>query len=523
MRKIALLTGYLLLVCAVSAQSFVTGFVYEDVNHNGKRDRKEKGIPHVAVSNSVDVTLTDSLGAYRLPAGNDNIIFVVKPSGYLSALDEFNLPKSYYIHKPDGSPESRYKGVAPTGKLPASVDFALTKQDEPEIFTAFIFGDTQIYNDQEADFLTRGIVEEAKQVTGVSFGITLGDLVGDTLPLHSAYKQAIKQIGLPWYNVMGNHDMNYGVELDRFADETFEANFGPTNYSFNYGKAHFIVLDDIIRPHPATGEGYTGGMRDDQFEFLKNDLKYVPKDHLIIIAMHIPLIEKEYSGAYRDSDRQRFYYHLKEYPNVLVLSAHTHTQYQILHGKKQGIERKKPIHEYNAGATCGDWYSGAINEKGLPTATMRDGTPQNYALLHVDGNTYTIDFKALGKPENYQMSIYHPKALPSGRRSGAALFVNFFMGNEDDTVEYQIDGGAWTKMQQTETFDPTYVRYAQDWDFLEKTIPGRRPSGPGYCRHLWRGSIPSGLSAGEHRVEIRAIDLFGKIHTGTSHFRVDND
>lgn len=521
MKKIALSTGCLLLAGIISAQSVATGWVFEDTNRNGKRDRAEKGLPQVAVSNGIDVALTGPDGAYRLPVGSDNIIFVIKPAGYQARLDSFNLPQTYYIHKPAGSPTLYYKGVPPTGQLPAAVNFALMRQDEPEQFTSLIFGDTQIYNDREASYLLRGVVEEARQAKGVSFGVTLGDLVGDSLTLHHVYKQAISRIGIPWYNVIGNHDMNYDIKHDRHADETFEANFGPANYAFNYGQAHFIILDDIIRPNPATGQGYTGGMRDDQFEFLANDLACVPKENLVVIAMHIPLLEKEYADAYRESDKQRFFHLLREHTNVLILDAHTHIQYQNFFGKQQGLNRTKPIHEYNVGTTCGDWYSGVINEKGLPSATMRDGTPQNYAFLHVDGNQYTIDYKALGHPADYQMSIYHPRVVPS--KGNSTVHVNFFMGKTGDIIECRIDKGEWRKMQYTETPDPAYVRYVQDWDFADSLPQGRRPSDPVNCRHLWRGRIPSGLSVGEHSIEIKATDLFGRTHSATSRFKVEDN
>ena len=140
MRK-SVYTGILAcLAISAFAQSSITGYVYEDLNRNGRQDRKEKGIAGVAVSNGTDVSLTDVSGKYRLPAGDDFIVFVIKPAGYQTALDEFNLPQSYYLHKPVGSPDSFYKGVKPTGTLPASVDFALYKYDEPETFTALLSG-----------------------------------------------------------------------------------------------------------------------------------------------------------------------------------------------------------------------------------------------------------------------------------------------------------------------------------------------------------------------------------------------
>ena len=109
-------------VNAVQAQDFAKGKVYLDANKNGKLDKNEQGIASVSVSNGREVTTTDKDGNYQLPVGNDNIIFVVKPTGYALPLDENNHPKFYYIHKVNGSPASKYPGVAATGKIPAAVN-----------------------------------------------------------------------------------------------------------------------------------------------------------------------------------------------------------------------------------------------------------------------------------------------------------------------------------------------------------------------------------------------------------------
>jgi 3',5'-cyclic AMP phosphodiesterase CpdA len=522
MRKLIFSSAFAALTLAATGQSpAVTGFVYDDLNHNGRKDRREKGIAQVAVSNGTDVVLTDRDGKYSLPPGRDQVIFVIKPSGYRPAPDEFNLPRTYYIHKPDGSPASRYPGSRPTGEIPASLDFALYRYDEPESFAAFIFGDPQVYNDTEMDYLARGVVAEASGLTeGISFGITLGDLAGDSLTLHQPYKQVMKRMGLPWYNVMGNHDMNVDATEDRFSDESFEAAFGPANYAFHYGKAHFIVLDDIYFPHPVTGRGYWGGLREDQLAFVKNNLRHVPHDRLIVIALHIPVSpDVEGPGIFRDTDRKQLCALLKDYPDVLFLSAHTHFQCLNLIGDAQGIARTKPIREYNAGTTCGDWYSGILNENGLPVATMRDGTPQGYAFLRVNGSDYSLDYKVLGKPSTYQIGIYSPKAVRAGQ-SASAVYANFFMGSRESKPEYRIDSGEWRPMQQADEYDPSYVRYVQDWDFYDPLPRGRRPSNPVLCRHLWKGHIATNLPPGEHRIEVRALDSFGKMHTGTGAYRI---
>ena len=49
------------------AQSTVSGWVYEDSNGNSVKEKREKGVANVAVSNGVEVVLTDKNGRYTLP------------------------------------------------------------------------------------------------------------------------------------------------------------------------------------------------------------------------------------------------------------------------------------------------------------------------------------------------------------------------------------------------------------------------------------------------------------------------
>jgi len=499
------------------AQTTVSGYVYHDANGNGKRDRREPGVAGVSVSNGIQVVATNDKGHYELPVGQDNIIFVVKPSGYAVPTDENNLPKFYYIHKPDGSPKLKYGGVAPTGPLPRSVDFALVQQTEASDFKALVFGDPQAYNEQEVAHFANGVVAELKGIGGVAFGLSLGDLVGDHLVLHNPYIKAAAQVGIPWYNLMGNHDMDYDAAADSLADETYEASFGPANYAFNYGNAHFIILDDILYPDPRDSKGYWGGFRKDQLDFVGNNLKHVSKNKLVVLAFHIPLYH-ENEGSFRNADRQRLFDLLAEYPNVLAMSAHTHLQRQNFYGTEDGWNGSKPFHEYNAGTTSGDWYSGALNEQGVPVSTMRDGTPKGYAFLNIKGNQYTIDYKVAGQPEDTQIKLFHPKVVAKGRRTQAGIFANFFMGHEGNTVEYRIGDGDWRPMVYTEAPDPDFLSQLYRWDTSDELLPGRRPSNAVNSTHLWRGNIPTNLPVGEHRIVVRATDMFGQTFTQESSY-----
>jgi len=522
MKKSIVSICVLLFSIGILAQSNVQGYVFEDANQNAKKDRKENGIPNVAVTNGVEVVLTDKKGKYELPLADDQIILVIKPSNYRINVSENNLPQFFYNYKPNGSPELKFKGVVPTGKLPKSVDFGLIKQEEEEEFTALVFGDPQPYTEEEVAFFAKGIVAEVEGIKNVPFGLSLGDLVGNDLNLFNPYIQTVKKIGIPWYNVIGNHDLNFDAKNDKMADETFEAHFGPANYAFNYAKTHFIILDDILYPDPRDGKGYWGGFTEDQLKFIENDLNKVPKDYLIVLAFHIPLTEPSEEDTFRDEDRARLFEILKDFPNTLSLSAHTHIQRQDFFNKKEGWQRDKQHHEYNVGTTSGDWYRGKLNEAGIPVSTMRDGTPKGYAFVHFSGNSYSLDYKVAGKPKEYQMEIFAPKVVAKGRGTKAGIYVNFFMGSKDDTVKYRVDQGEWKVMEYVEEIDPTYAIDVYEWDLSEELILGRRSSNPIASKHLWRGKIPTNIETGEHRIEIKATNMFGKTFDGNSSYRLEN-
>ena len=66
---------------ALSAQ--YTGKVYVDANRNGVCDRGERPMKGVAVSDGLNVVLTDAAGSFSLP-GHDKarFVFITTPSGY---------------------------------------------------------------------------------------------------------------------------------------------------------------------------------------------------------------------------------------------------------------------------------------------------------------------------------------------------------------------------------------------------------------------------------------------------------
>ena len=304
-------------------------------------------------------------------------VFLSKPAGFTSPLNENNIPKFFYLHAPNGSPPeiTKYPGISPTGELPSTVNFPLQREDNRKNFKAIITGDTQVYTHKEIEYLRDSFVKEVSG-TDAAFVLCMGDNIGDHLDLYPRYLNVLSNIGKPIYLVPGNHDANLADAPDpEHAYETFKAQFGPTYYSFNYGDVHFIVLNDIVYPSPLylPTRTYHGEIDAKQMEWLANDLKYVPEDDLIVLNMHIPVVSDidRFAPKHNVANRQALY-DLLSGRKVVSLGGHTHTLGHFQPGEEQeGWGQPTPIPQVIVGASCGSWWSGDLDNNGIPMAYQR--------------------------------------------------------------------------------------------------------------------------------------------------------
>lgn len=495
------------------------GVVYEDVNGNRKRDQDEKGVAGIGVSNGADIVKTDENGRYEIEVDEDSIIFVIKPRNWMTPVNKDKLPQFYYIHKPAGSPANfKFAGVAPTGPLPKSVDFPLYRRDEPETFKALLFGDPQPRNVTEVEYMAHDVIEQivAEKGHGAAFGVTLGDIVFDDLAVMEPLNQAIALIGIPWYNVIGNHDLNLDAKNDRQVDETFERHYGPAYYSFDHGPTHFLVLDDVMwvgadDEHKAH---YHGGLGKRQMEFIRNDLANIPEDQLVVVLMHIPLIQVQ--------DRQELYRLIEKRPATVSISAHTHYMEHQFIGKEDGWMGPQRHHHIINVTVCGSWWRGKKDERGIPHATMSDGGPNGYSIMTFDGNRYSLETRAASRPADYQMNIYAPETVTPQKLETTVVTVNVFNGSSQSNVELKVGDRPWKAMERVATLDPAFVAekeretLLQDRTWTELPNPHRTP-------HIWRGMMPTGLGEGTHLIEIRSTDRSGKTHTDQRVIRVESE
>jgi len=496
---------------SVSGAMAARGTVFHDKNQNGQRDKGEPGIKNIGVSNGKEVTKTNDEGAWELPHDEDTIFFVIKPRDWSALLNKHNLPQFYYIHKPEGSPKKlKYKGLEPTGPLPESINFALSPKKEPDTFKAIFFGDPQPSTIKQINYIAHDIIAELVG-TDAKFGVTLGDIMDNNLDLFPPSNANLALIGIPWYNLVGNHDINFDSQDDAGSDETFHRFFGPNYYSFDHGPVHFIVLDDV--EWSGKRGNYKGGLDEDQLTFVKHDLALVPQEKLIVLMMHIPLINV--------GNRQKLYRLIEKRPYTMSISGHTHWHAHKLIDEKDGWKGKEPHHHIINVCVSGTWWKGNKDEVAIPHATMRDGAPNGYSIITFDGTKHTLDFKAARQPASYQLSIHAPDQIDPKNEKQQFIYVNVFNGSAKSKVKMRIgEGTDWIPLKKTVENDPYYVEL-RERETLNSKDGKTQLNPPSPSNHLWKVQIPAGIETGSHLIEIEATDHYGRPHKGNRIIRVE--
>lgn len=531
--RLGLWTGaaLLLLFPLAAAAEVARGVVFHDLNGNGVHDPGEPPIAGVAVSNGLEVVVTDEEGHWELPVEGDTVIFMIKPSGYAIGTDGNMTPQFHFIHRPDGSPDLRYSGVEPTGPLPESIDFALRETDEPEDFRVLLFADPQVRNFDDVDYFLRSTIGEVRDTAQAAFGMTLGDLVHNNLNLLPHYIDATALIGIPFYGVIGNHDMNFDAPGDFYAGETYIRHYGPRTYAFNVGKVHFIAMDNIIRGD----SGYQEGFRRSDMEWLRNNLEHVPEENLVVLATHSPIWRPNpKAGRHFTRGSERLFEALRDRAHILAVSGHTHYNAHRTFGPEDGWHGDGHFHQMNIATISGGWWEGPADADGIPIRIQRDGSPPGYVLLDFEGIRYTPHFRAIGMPASHQMRIHPPREvrlddsaagkalsefllLTEGELANPGthkLLVNVFDGVMDAEVSFRLNGGDRREMTFSPQHDPIIERV------YHEGVPVRRKEiTPRVSHHMWEAYIASEeLPEGANLLEVVYRDSFGREFRDTRAF-----
>lgn len=520
-----LLLGLASMPAAALAPPCNSGYVYEDINGDGSFGAGDKPLAGVAVSDGTTIVRTDAVGAYSLPVQDGRTVFVIKPAGYRFPSRAEGLP-DFWRHVQHGpGPALKYGGIA--SEFPGCRNFALLPAGPSAgALEVLVFGDPQPQTAHNVRHYDRGIVDAVLTAHPMgqagALGLTLGDVVDDDLSLFPAMNRATARLGVPWLHLAGNHDLDFDAAHDEDSLRSFRATYGPDTLAWEEHQASFILLDDVVYQSKQS-PNYIGGLRPDQFAFLEAYLPTLPRDRLLVIAAHIPFFDPVPGReTFRRADRERLFALLKDFPKLLLLTAHGHVQRHYWHGATDGWQGLAPLHEYNVGAACGSFWSGVADAAGIPDATMADGTPKGWAELSVKDGAYNLRWRSPDAGfDRSGMALHAPKVLRRGAYPAFGVFANVFMADADARVEFRVDGGEWQPMRKVERADPRLL-VENVADDLATTLRGfdRSPEAVD-SSHLWRGTLPTSLAVGEHTIEVRAFDRWRGELSARSTYRLE--
>ena len=374
------------------------------MNIKGWVSCNDTGIQGVTVSDGYEVTTTNADGVYYLSSQKRNgYVFISTPGNYETSVSG-NIPQFFKRLKADVNTMER-------------MDFELTAANN-ERYTVLAVTDFHLANrinhlEQFGRCLTdmNGVIDSYQSGGTKTYVLTMGDLsydihwysTGYALP---QYANTMKGFKTCVFNSIGNHD-NDPYQVGDFGKQPFKDNIGPTWYSFNLGKAHYVVLDNVVYINNGGSQGvqgdrsYVNGITGDQIEWLKKDLATVAdKSAPLIVAMHIQLYRApnvNNSVNFNLSNGQQFVDCLSGFSNVHVLTGHTHYNFRL--------NPNSWLMEHNIGAICASWwYSGEPNYAG--NHICGDGSVGGYGVYEMNGKDLKWYYKSVGYDRNYQFRTY---------------------------------------------------------------------------------------------------------------------
>ena len=489
-----------------------------------------KGVPGVVVSDGVLVTKTDKDGIYRLQSEKPHgYVFMSVPSGY-EPLTTKNILPSFHVT------------LTQAANVPERADFSLMEVGAQDSYTVLMLGDIHLANrtgdkEQFKSFVT-DVNALAKGLSGKVFGVTLGDMTWDLYWKvnkygYTEYLEDAKTLSFPVYHTIGNHDHSMYEIGDVNTVREYKKVIAPTYYSFNIGKIHYVVLDDVecTNSTPAKDEKgndcykrtYNANLVDQQLKWLQKDLAEVPVSTPLVVTMHIPLYKAD--GKYRmDSATHAAQLEsiLSKYNQVHLYTAHTHTIYNV------DNRAENHIYEHNAGAICATWWWSAHETPGVHIG--QDGSPGGYTVLTVNGTQLSWQYKGTGSDTNYQFRAYDrnqiqitaDKYVPSGSADSKSAFTPGFWSTSSTANEVYINVWNWDpswKLEVTENGKQLSYTKVSAYDplhliaYTAKRLNANKEAGFATSKnaHMFKVVASSASSS----LNIKVTDAFGKTYTET--------
>jgi len=444
------------------------------VRVRGRVTAGRRGIGGVAVTDGVTIVPTNADGSFELLADR------AQPFVYLS------VPAGYRIPTHATGTAAFYRPLA------GRADFALEPLDGgDDRHAVLLLADTQTQTPFEMGRLHAETVPDVRATVRALgdvpvCGVACGDIMYDDLSLYPEYERAVRDMAVPFFQVLGNHDLVQTSATDEGAAVTFGRHFGPTYYSFDRGEVHYVVLDDVFW----YGAGYIGHVEQRQLSWLAADLARVERGRTVVVLLHIPVLSTHTTrnggrpGTGESMTNREALYRLLEPYTAYAVSGHTHEHERHDDGG---------IRHHVSGTVCGAWWSGDI---------CWDGTPNGYTVYEARGSELRWRYQSTGRPASHQLRVYPPGSDP---QSPNDLVANVWDADDAWTVVWYENGERKGRMGRRRGLDPRAV--------AEQTGPDAPPRRgwvePTMTDHLYYAPVSPGAA-----VRVEATNGWGETFTG---------
>lgn len=486
------------------------------------------GISGVAVTDGYNVATTDNHGVYQLRSVKKNsMVYISIPSGY--------------IPQRSGVQALFWKKLSSPSYITERIDFELVNDGDQTSHTMMFFGDMHLAgrtNDraQFATFTSEVDAYVAKHGSDRIYAMTLGDMTWDMYwysnkyNLQSYLSDINRGLGsLTIFHTIGNHDHDMKTSVigtsagwdavDWDTATAFRNNLGPNYFSFNIGKIHYIVIDDIYNQNTTGGESgdrhYVESVSADNLAWLKEDLKLVDKSTPVVVAMHSPLYNQ--NGSYALANSSELISCFSGFSHVRFVTGHSHKIWNVNAGN---------IREHNSGAICAAWWWAGYYSPTLNVA--QDGAPGGYRIMNFKGKEYSSYFKAIGRAEDYQFRSYDRNSIKFDtnvkysaefkkdlashggydvENRANQVLINVWDWDPSWKVEATENGRALT-VTRADGYDPMYHLVYNANRYQATDNPNFKISS---TRHLFTTTASSPSST----IEIKVTDDEGRVYTET--------
>lgn len=438
------------------------------------------GVPGVVVSDGVEVVTTDEKGFYQIASEKKwGYVFISVPSGY-EVPSEGILPQFHRYLKSEAN-------------VIENANFTLTAVSSQEQFKILMLGDMHLANrtgdlSQFSEF-TSEVNDYVNARSGEKiYAITLGDMTWDLYWYSNLYyfpeylatmNSAISNLQV--FHTMGNHDNDFKTYSDFDAAFKYVRDIAPTYYSFNIGKVHFIVLDDIDcdKYDGTNSRNYVKTISNEQLEWLRKDLSYVDKSTPLIVTMHAQVFYPSGSGFKIDHDQTNTaeLFNILDGYKVHFVTGHTHMSFNVV--PEESVTGGRDFFEHNAGSICASWWWSGHLTPGVHISL--DGTPGGYSIWDINGTDMQWIYKSTGFSEDYQFRSYDlnnvkfsyddvPNLKDESVKKDFKKYIDSYPGQSDNAVLINIwnwnphwklevtdEHGASLEYEEVWAYDPLHI------------------------------------------------------------------